>query len=132
MRRYIIAVAALLVVIGTYTSDEPPIVIVEFCAKKFHGDIAGKNEPFNATDVVWVRELPTRRILGYFVTSTTSFLWYEHGGRGYHQHLVRFSAVRPEQVEASYVFFESKHRRIEDLIKDTEFLRSNVDKSGEL
>ena len=88
-------------------------------------------QPFNATDIV-KEGVPTRRILGYFVTSTASFLWYEHGGRGYHQHLIRFSTAKPEKIEASYVFIKPSHGNIEQLIKDTEFLRTHVAKHDEL
>jgi hypothetical protein len=48
----VIAAAALLIALGSHASSDPPGVITEFCAKKFGGDIAGVNQPFNATDVV--------------------------------------------------------------------------------
>jgi hypothetical protein len=131
MHKTTITIVALLISIGVHASGNPPGVITEFCAKKFGGDIAGVNQPFNATDVV-EKGIPARRILGYFVTSTTSYLWYEHGGRGYHQHLVSFNSAKPEEVKASYVFVDTKHKNIESLIKDTEFLRSHVAKNGEL
>ncbi len=131
MSKYIIAIAVLFSAVVGLAKDEPPGVIAAFCAKLLHGDIAAKDEPFNSTDIV-EKGVPTRRIVDYFVTSATSFLWYEHGGRGYHQHLVKFNTVRPEEIQASYVFISSKHARIIDLIKDTEFLRSHVSKEREL
>lgn len=123
----IIAAAALLIAFGVHAGGEPPGVITEFCAKKLGSDIAGVNQPFNAIDVV-KEGVPTRRMLGYFVTSISSFLWYEHGGRGHHQHLVIFNTTRTEEVKASYVFINTKHQSVEGLIKDTEFLRSHVAK----
>jgi hypothetical protein len=113
------------------TTDSPPGVIGEFCSAHFPGGIAAVGEPFNATDVV-DRGKPDRRIVAYLVTSSTSYVWYEHGGRGYHQHLVRFNTVSPDKVAASYVFIESPHSRIEGLLSDTEFLRAHVEPSGEL
>lgn len=129
--RPILAVAILFSTSVVHARDEPPGVITEFCAKIFGGDIAGVDQPFNATDIV-NKGKPTRRILHYIVTRATSFLWYEHGGRGNHQHLVRFNTAKPEEVQASYVFTDTKHKSIESLIKDTEFLRSHVADNGEL
>jgi hypothetical protein len=131
MVKYIIAIAVLLNAIVTIAKDEPPGVIIEFCAMNLQGDIVSKDEPFNSTDIV-KKGMRTRRMIDYLVTSTTSFLWYEHGGRGYHQHLVRFNTARPEEIQASYVFISSEHSRIFDLIKDTEFLRSHLSKDREL
>jgi hypothetical protein len=129
--RYFFIATLFLAVAGAYAGDHLPRVVSEFCAKKLGGDIAAKDQPFNATDVV-KEGVPARRILDYFVTSETSFLWYEHGGRGYHQHLIKFSTIYPEQIEASYVFIDSQHSHIQDLIKDMEFLHTHEAKDGEL
>jgi hypothetical protein len=77
---------ALLFASACLASDSTPGVIKEFCAVHFPTGIAARGEPFNATDVA--DDKPSRRIVANFVTSATAFLWYEHGGRGYHQHLV--------------------------------------------
>jgi len=90
-----------------------------------------ENQAFNATDVVQ-KGMPTRKIMGYFVEGATSYLWYEHGGRGHHQHLVGFNSETPEEIKSSYVFSTTSHRRIKNLIEDTEFLRDNINKGGEL
>jgi len=132
MTKYIsLIVVVLLSVTTVMAKDEPPSVITVFCGKHFGQDIAAKGEPFNSTDVI-KEGVPRRRIIDYFVTSTTSFLWYEHGGRGYHQHLVRFKTTRPEEIQASYVFISTKHAQISELIKDREFLEGHLSKSQEL
>jgi len=132
MTKYIsVVVLVILCAAAAMAKDEPPGMIKAFCDHHFGQDIAAKGEPFNSTDVIEAG-IPRRRIIDYFVTSTTSFLWYEHGGRGYHQHLVRFNTARPEEIQASYVFINSKHTRISDLIKDREFLEANLSKSHEL
>lgn len=91
----------------------------------FGGDIAGKGEKYNATDVV-AKGVPHRRILDYVVGEHYAYLWYEHGGRGYHQHLVKFSVTPPYEVRGSYVFDTTAHKDIHDLIKDTRFLNSHL------
>ena len=130
MQKIALFLFVLVIIPVVYASDEPPGVITDFCVQILGGDIAFKSEPFNATDVI-TEELPSRRILGYFVTSSTSYLWYEHGGRGYHQHLVRFSTSSPSNIQASYVFAKSQHRHIDALIRDSEFLRNHVSKDKE-
>jgi hypothetical protein len=122
---------SLLLFAANCLSAEPPGVITEFCAFHFGADIAKQNAEFNATDVVEAG-VPRRRILDHAVTSTTAFLWYEHGGRGLHQHLVRFSVLDPERVQASYVFIAAPHDAIWDLLKDDDFLRAHVARDGEL
>lgn len=113
-------------------SESPPGAIGEFSAIHFPDGIAAKGQPFNATDVI-EEGRPSRRIVAYLVTSSASFLWYEHGGRGYHQHLVRFDTLEPEAVAASYVFLESPpHQQIGDLIADTEFLKRHESRNSEL
>lgn len=101
----------------------------EFCEVKFDGAIAFKNEPYNVTDMVNA-DLPMRRIVGEFVTSNVGYIWYEHGGRGYHQHLVRFNIQAPEEVLENYTFFKSEHKNIFKLIKNKHLLV--VNRQGEL
>lgn len=93
----------------------------EFCKLKFEGEMAPKGEPFNATDVI-NEGLPRRRLIGEFVTSTVAYIWYEHGGRGYHQHLVRFNVINPKEILENYTFIETKHKDIFSLIKNKHLL----------
>ena len=63
--------------------------------------IAAPEAPFNATDVGGVGRpnqppLPHRRFLRAGLVGGTWFIWYEHGGRGYHAHLVLYAAPRQD------------------------------------
>lgn len=102
-----------------------PPAIKGFCEMAFAGHIARKGQKFNATDVV-DKGVPRRRILGYLVGKDNAYLWYEHGGRGLHQHLVKFSNTPPYEVKASYVFDSTRDRTIQQLIKDHRFLNSHL------
>jgi len=107
-------------------SAEPlPAPIKGFCELAFAGKIAMPGQPFNSGDVV-KKGIPSRRILGYLIGERDAYIWYEHGGRSYHQHLVKFSKTRPYEVKASYVFDGTKFRDIQALIKDKKFLASHL------
>ena len=53
--------------------------------------IANPTEPFNSTDVAECG-LPMRRLKFGGVSESMVFVYYEHGGRGYHFHLVIYRA----------------------------------------
>ena len=94
-----------------------PPAVAKFCTVVLHGDIAGEGQRFNETDLI-LEDLPTRRIVDYKTSDSTSLLWYEHGGRGYHQHLVRFSTSKPDQILESYEFSLSTATTIDDLLSN--------------
>jgi hypothetical protein len=50
--------------------------------------VAKPGEPYEATDVLDGRDLPRRRVVLAGVGHHVSFVMYEHGGRGRHDHLV--------------------------------------------
>lgn len=109
-----------------------PAAVDSFCRTALNGDISGPSGAFNASDVVR-KGVPSRRILGYRIDGSSAYLWYEHGGRGYHQHLVRFSPTLPNQLEESYIFPRRSGRGdIEDLIGDQMFLRDHLARTEEL
>ena len=110
---------------GTYSFG----VTKEFCDSKFDGKIAKPGEPYNVTDVI-DSNLYSRRIVDEFVTSTVAYIWYEHGGRGYHQHLVRFNVTKPSEVIENYTFYKTEYESIFDLIKNRQALNSEL--GGEL
>lgn len=120
----LILLAMQLAVVAHGTGKLPP-AIKGFCDLAFAGDIAGKDQKFNATDVA-EKGVPTRRILGYLVDDHFAYLWYEHGGRDYHQHLVKFSKTPPYELKASYLFSRTKYKDINKLINDTRFLNSHL------
>ncbi len=61
-----------------------------FHLMKYDPRLADKGERFNSTDLVDSR-LPMRRLIFAGGTATAWFVYYEHGGRGYHRHLVIFA-----------------------------------------
>jgi hypothetical protein len=128
MVKRIALVLFLIPCLGTAQRAAPvglPEPIVKFCSVVLRSEIADKGARFNATDVVDTR-LPMRRLIGFSVSNTESFIWYEHGGRGYHQHLVRFRNDQPEQVLDSYVLFESVKKPIEEVLADPKLYRRST------
>jgi hypothetical protein len=123
--RFILLIFAMQAAFVAYGADTLPPVIKAFCDMAFAGDIAGKGQMFNATDVA-EKGVPQRRILDYVVGDHYAYLWYEHGGRRYHQHLVKFSNTPPYEVKASYVFDSTTHKDIHQLINDSQFLNSHL------
>ena len=110
---------------GAHGVETLPPVIKAFCDMAFSGKMAGKGQRFNATAVV-EKGVPHRRILDYVIGKHYAYLWYEHGGRHYHQHLVKFSNTPPYELKASYVFDSTTHKDIHKLIKDTGFLNRHL------
>jgi hypothetical protein len=123
--RILVVVVAIQLTLSAPAAETLPPVIQAFCDMAFAGAIAGKAEKFNATEVV-EKGVPSRRILGYVVGDHYAYLWYEHGGRGYHQHLVKFSNTKPYEVRASYLFPASQYQDIHKLINDTKFLSAHL------
>jgi hypothetical protein len=123
--KIILLMFAMQLACSAHGAEVLPTVIKAFCDMAFAGDIAAKDQKFNATDVV-EKGVPNRRILDYMVGDDYAYLWYEHGGRSYHQHLVKFSKTKPYEVKTSYVFDTTKHKDIQQLIKDTRFLSSHI------
>jgi hypothetical protein len=64
-----------------------------FNLMKYDPRLADRDERFNATDLVDDR-LPMRRLVFAGGTATAWFVYYEHGGIGYHRHLVIFALER--------------------------------------
>jgi hypothetical protein len=96
-----------------------------FCELAFAGRIAAPGQPFNAT-AADKKGVPSRRILGYLIGEHYAYIWYEHGGSHYHQHLVKFSKTKPYEVKVSYVFDRTQYRDIHGLVKDKKFLASHL------
>ena len=124
---------AILPIFGTSAcSKAPPLptAIARFCAEVLHGDIAQSHERFNDGDVVYAG-VPTRRILGYQVSGDTAAIWYEHGGRAPHQHLIRFSVASPSQILAEYRFAKAPDSSISGLLANAAFLEPTLTPNGE-
>jgi hypothetical protein len=65
-------------------------VLTAFYSKVPAGEIANRRKPFNATDVQ-IGNRPFRRFVLAGYATGIWFVFYEHGGRGYHHHLLIFS-----------------------------------------
>ena len=68
-----------------------PEPLSELLLGKFGGPapgIASRDEEFNVSDVISDASIPQRRVLDAGRTGDRWFLWYEHGGYVYRQHLV--------------------------------------------
>ena len=78
--------------------------------------IAAVGAPYNATDHITDESLPSRRLLGAGRTGALWFIWYEHGGRGYHQHLVLLSSGGSSSAEVvTSAIFLQRPRNLEAL-----------------
>ncbi len=99
MNKKIIIFSIILLIPTFGFSKSIPGVITDFCEIHFNGQIANIGEPFNVTDIKR-DNLPFRRIIDFAVTSSTAYLWYEHGGRGYHQHL---ETVKPKPTLCGFI-----------------------------
>jgi hypothetical protein len=53
--------------------------------------IANPNQKWEATDNLMTPSLPRRRLILAGLSKSMSFVYYEHGGRGKHRHLLLFS-----------------------------------------
>jgi len=102
-----------------------PPAIARFCMMAFAGRIADKGQPYNPGATL-EKDVPSRRILDYLVGKRVAYLWYEHGGERYHQHLVVFSNTPPYELKKSYVFDATTHTDIHKLIRDTHFLNNHL------
>ena len=61
-----------------------------YLLSRFQGGIAPLSGEYDASDVIGESELPSRRLVAGGRSSAAEFIWYEHGGRGHHQHFVLF------------------------------------------
>lgn len=123
--RFILLIFSFYFALSVYGAEALPPAVKGFCALAFAGKIANKGQAFNATDVI-DKGVPQRRVIDYVVDEHVAYLWYEHGGRGYHQHLVEFSKTPPYELKKNYVFDKTTHTHIQKLINDTRFLNSHV------
>ena|ERR1700722_5321556 len=72
---------------AAYPDDIPQSVLQEF---RVHvPKIAGIGERFSATDVV-TANLPSRRLIFVRHLGPKWVIAYEHGGRGYHEHVIAY------------------------------------------
>jgi hypothetical protein len=89
----------------TLSIAELPAAIRSLLEARIPEGIAAVGTPYNATDAITDESLPSRRLLGAGRTGPIWFVWYEHGGRGYHQHLalLRSEGASVEVVASSVI-----------------------------
>ena len=69
----------------------PPSVMTELLVRmKYDARLADPGASFNSTDVI-DPSYPMRRLILAGIDARSWFVSYEHGGRGYHRHLVVFT-----------------------------------------
>jgi hypothetical protein len=68
--------------------EELPRGLQKYLSENIKGKISPIDGPFQATDVVTDPKVPTRRLILAGKYENTYFIWYEHGGYGYHHHIV--------------------------------------------
>ena len=81
--------------------DKLPKVMKSYLEKRIDNGIAPIGGKFRATDTVFDPSLPTRRLKLAGYRDNVWFIWYEHGGIGFHQHLVIFN-ISNGQLELLY------------------------------
>ena len=129
-----IALVATMLSVGCEETQQPqplPQAIEDFTRTALKGDIALKGGRFEPTDLI-SRGAARRRVISYRVEGSSAWLWYEHGGRVYHQHLVRFEVSPPHEIDESYVLADYRHKQIDELLRDHDFLQSSIAGSPEL
>jgi hypothetical protein len=75
--------------------DSVPTAILSFLKERCREELAAPGQAFNQTDVVNAH-LPMRRLILAGDSPSLTFVWYEHGGRGFHQHLLLFDLAGGE------------------------------------
>lgn len=89
-----------------YKTEEIQSNILNALYEKFAGKkIANPDEEFNPTDVIYDENIPQRRLVFAGSSSNSWFVCYEHGGYGYHCHLIIFSTEK-EKVQ---IMFNGSH-----------------------
>ena len=94
-----------------------PDVRAMFYSKVPRSAIANRGERFNATDAVTGKAMPTRRLVMAGSAPGMWFVLYEHGGRGYCNHLIVFAREgdKPWRIVAAPAGFIRRHAGLGDL-----------------
>src|SRR5262245_40596960 len=106
----------------------PPAVIADLSARMQHDPrLANPGERFNRTDVVDSR-YPMRRLVLAGLGARSWFVSYEHGGRGYHRHLVVYAQRDGRPMLAYAGTFVSEAATLEELrrlVSNTQITEGN-------
>jgi len=65
-----------------------PVSVQSFLTQRISEEMAPVGGEYEPTDFHLKPGLPSRRLIASGSSSELVFLWYEHGGRGHHQHFV--------------------------------------------
>jgi hypothetical protein len=102
-------------VLATTVEQIPPAVMADLSARMKHDPrLANPGERFNRTDVIDPR-YPMRRLVLAGLGARSWFVSYEHGGRGYHRHLVVYAQRDGRPVLAYAGTFGSEAATLEEL-----------------
>jgi uncharacterized membrane protein len=101
--------------LATKVQQIPPAVMADLSARMKHDPrLANPGERFNRTDVVDPR-YPMRRLVLVGLGARSWFVSYEHGGRGYHRHLVVYAQRDGRPALAYAGTFASDAATLEEL-----------------
>jgi hypothetical protein len=101
--------------LATTVQQIPPAVMADLSARMKHDPrLANPGERFNRTDVVDPR-YPLRRVVLAGLGARSWFVSYEHGGRGYHRHLVAYAQRDGRPTLAYAGTFASEAATLEEL-----------------
>ncbi len=94
--------------------EELPREVQKYLSENIKGKISPSNGPFRATDVVTDPKVPSRRLILAGKNKNKYFIWYEHGGRGYHHHIV---VVEEEEssIKLAYAARPFKAKSLNDI-----------------
>jgi hypothetical protein len=102
-------------VLVTTVEQIPSAVMADLSARMKHDPrLANPGERFNRTDVVDPRS-PMRRLVLAGLGARSWFVTYEHGGRGYHRHLVVYAQRAGRPTLAYAATFGSEVATLEEL-----------------
>src|ERR1041384_4997540 len=77
----------------------PPQVRNEFLSLIHNEPFADPGKKWNPGDVIWDEKVPRRRLIFGGASGSTWFIYYEHGGRGLHEHLVVFKSDKAGHLQ---------------------------------
>ncbi|MEP7706813.1 hypothetical protein [Paraglaciecola sp. 25GB23A] len=93
-----------------HSLNELPKNVQNYLNEHIKDTISPVDGAFRATDVIIDPNIPTRRLLLAGIDANLFFVWYEHGGRGYHHHIVVLeeSVKSVNLVYATREYYETK------------------------
>ncbi len=99
-----------------------------FFRKITNQKLANPDEEFNSTDLIIDPNVPRRRLVFAGNSASSSFVCYEHGGRGLHCHLVIFSVDRKTAqitFNGTYFYKPKNLNQLKQWVRENKFDKSD-------